>query len=411
MHLLYILLVILVVTRLFGEIAARLRQPALVGELIGGILLGVVARHFETSLPVLSSLPDNEVFVSVADLGVFFLMLLAGLEMHPKELIKASRGAFLIALGGMLVPLGSGLLLGYWFLPDSDWKPAQCLFIAISLSITAIPVAVKALMDLGLLQSKTGQLIVSAAVFDDIFGIVLLAMMIPMIKTGAMPDAAGLGMIVLYMAAFYAITAVIGVWLIPRFARWFKKLWIEEIEFSMLLVVALAFSLLAEAAHLHFIFGAFMAGLFFTARTLGTKVFDDVSGKVTAITSGFLAPIFFASIGLQLDLAALWEIPLFVCLLILVAVGSKLAGAGIVARWIGLSPTKSMGVGVAMSGRGAVELIVAGIALRAGLFDHPEPRPPVIEFLFSAIVIMAIATTLLMPAGLRFFLKPDSKSD
>ncbi len=410
MQLLYILLVILTVTRLCGEIAARVRQPALAGELIGGILLGIVARQFEARLPTLSSLPENELFVSVADLGVFFLMLLAGLEMHPRELVKASRSAFLIAMGGMLIPLASGYFLGCWLLPESDWKFAQCLFLAVCMSITAIPVAVKVLMDLGQLKTKTGKLIVSAAVFDDVMGIILLAMLVPMIETGETPGAAALAKTILSIAAFFGITSILGIWVIPTMARWFRSLWVEEIEFSALLVVALAFSLLAEAFHMHFIFGAFMAGLFFSRRTLGTKTFDDVNAKVTAVTDGFLAPIFFVSIGLQLDPAAFWEIPHFVGLLVAVAVGSKLIGAGMVACWVGLSPNKSTAVGVAMSGRGAVELIIAGIALRAGLFDHPTPRPPLIEYLFSAVVIMAIATTLLMPLGLRCCLKPSGRA-
>jgi Kef-type K+ transport system membrane component KefB len=129
---------------------------------------------------------------------------------------------------------------------------------------------------------------------------------------------------------------------------------------------------------------------------------------VSAVASGFLAPLFFASIGLHLDISALWTIPVFVILLIVVALATKLLGAGLAARAVGLERKEAAGIGIAMSARGAVELIIAGIALEAGLFSRPEPVPPIVENLFSAVVIMAIATTLFMPVGLRFVLSEKS---
>lgn len=404
METLYILLVILIVTRALGELAVRAGQPALVGELVGGMLIGVLAHQFSGSLPVLSELNENEVFVALADLGVFFLMLLAGLEMHPKELAQSSKGAFFVALGGLFVPLAGGAALGWFFIPESEYLMPQVLFLAVCMAITAIPVAVKVLIDMNLLRTKTGQLIVSAAVFDDVFGIILLALLIPFIEAGQTPTLGMFGMTLLRIAAFYVIAMVIGLYLLPPLARTFRRLAVEEIEFSMMLVVALGFSVLAELFHLHFIFGAFVAGLFFTGRHMGSRTFERVSGHVTTITTGFLAPIFFAFIGYHLDLAAFGAIPVFVLLLIGTAMISKMIGAGLVAHWLGLKKQDALGVGIGMSGRGAVELIIADIALRAGLFDHPQPAPPLIEHMFSAIVIMAIATTLLMPIGLRLAL-------
>jgi Kef-type K+ transport system membrane component KefB len=121
-----------------------------------------------------------------------------------------------------------------------------------------------------------------------------------------------------------------------------------------------------------------------------------------------LAPVFFASIGYHLDLSALDAIPLFVAVLVIVAMLSKILGAGLMAQVVGLKQNEAMRVGFAMSGRGAVELIVADIALRAGLFAEPQPTPPVVGHLFSAVVIMAIATTVLMPIGLRFAVRNHS---
>ncbi len=409
MELLYILLVILVVTRACGEFAVRINQPALVGELIGGVILGIVAHQFDASLPVLAELDSNEVFLAITDLGVFFLMLLAGLEMHPRDLAKASGGAFVVAVAGFLVPLAVGCALGWFYLPASEWKPAQVLFIGTALAITAIPLAVKVLLDMGQLETRAGRVIVSAAIFDDVFGLLLLAVLTALLETGELPGASGFLFLAGRIVLFFGITTVLGLRVLPFVARRLKKFWVEELEFSALLAVALVFCVLAEWLGLHFILGAFVAGLFFTGRALGSSLYDDVSRKISAITTGFLAPVFFASIGLHLEVSALVEIPVFVVVLCVLALLSKFVGAGLAAKFVGLTRSDAAGVGVAMSARGAVELIIADIALQAGLFDKPAPRPPIVAHLFSAVVIMAIATSVLMPLGLRLFLRPSGR--
>ena len=168
MELLFALLIILVATRFAGEIAERAGQAALVGELIAGVILGLFARQFSDSLPMLAELPEDDAFRAVTDLGIFFLRLLGGIELHPKKLAKDSKAAFGVAAGGMALPFALGMGLAWAMLPDSSLKPAQTLFLGVALAITAIPVAVKALMDLGQLNSKAGQIIISAAIMDDI---------------------------------------------------------------------------------------------------------------------------------------------------------------------------------------------------------------------------------------------------
>ncbi len=163
----------------------------------------------------------------------------------------------------------------------------------------------------------------------------------------------------------------------------------------------MAFALLAELIGMHFILGSFVAGLFFSRRSIEQHTYQQVRQKVSGITTGFLAPVFFASIGLELDLSAVTKIPLFLSVLLTVAFLGKMLGAGVAGRWVGLPQREAFALGTAMSARGAVELIVAGIALRAGLFSHPQPPPPVIEYLFSAIVIVAVVTTLIVPIALR----------
>jgi Kef-type K+ transport system membrane component KefB len=141
--------------------------------------------------------------------------------------------------------------------------------------------------------------------------------------------------------------------------------------------------------------------LFFTRRVTNPETYDAVTSRVSGVTSGFLAPIFFASIGIHLDLSAATTAPLFLAVLLLVAASGKLLGAGGVAYICGLSRREALGVGAGMMGRGAVELIIADIALRAGLFAIPEPVPPIVASLFSSVVIMAVVTTVMAPILLR----------
>ena len=408
MEIFYVLLILLVITRAFGEIAVRLGQPALVGELLAGIALGAAIRFSPSSFPVMHAVPENEVFTAITDLGIFFLMLMAGLEMHPREVAEKSKGAMLIALGGLIIPLLAGFSLGWLFLPQSNVRLAQALFIGTALAITAVPVAAKVLMDLGKLRSTAGKMIVSAAIVDDILGLLFLAVLTAVIRTGEMPDISGLLWLAGQIVLFMVIVTAIGLYILPRLERVFHHSMSEEFEFSILLVVAFGFALLAETLQMHFILGAFAAGLFFTKRTMDTDVFEGVQSRISGITTGFLAPVFFASIGLHLDVAAFASIPLFLVALIVTAVLCKLIGAGLPAYWIGLSGKDSLIVGVGMSGRGAVELIIADIALRAGLFSHPDPTPAIVANLFSAIVIMAVVTTLMTPIGLRLIVSQKS---
>lgn len=408
MELLYILLVLLFVTRFSGEVAMRFGQPALVGELLAGIALGVVAHQFEGALPVLAGLADDEVFTSITDLAIFFLMLLAGVEMSPRELKESSGSAFWVALGGLLVPMACGFALGWIFIPPSEYRIAQSLFLATALAITAVPVSVKVLMDMGQLDSRVGRTIVSAAVFDDVFSLILLAALTAVIKTGELPDAASLGLLVARILAFFVIAGLIGYYVFPRLGRLVKRVKAEEFDFSGLLIAALAFALLAEALGIHFILGAFLAGLFFVRRTIDEEAYQALRARIATFTTGFLAPLFFASIGLHLDAAAAIHIPSFVTLLVVIAILGKLLGAGIPALWSGHGPRESLGVGAGMSARGAVELIIADIALRAGLFNHPDPAPDVVRYMFSAVVLMALITTLVTPIALQRILKPPS---
>lgn len=397
MDLFYVLLVLLVATRAFGELAERLGQPSLVGELIAGITLGAVVARFPGAFSDLVGLPKNRVFMSITDLGMFFLMLFAGIEMQPHKILRYSGGAVVVAIGGMVLPLALGTGLGFVFLPDAPLKLLQCLFLGTALAITAVPATVRILMDLDQLNTPVGQTIVSAAVFDDLFSLLLLALLTGFMLFGEPPGLAEVGLLAGKILAFFVITGVIGIYVFPFGGRFMHLLKTQELEISVVLIGGLFFAVLAELMDLHFIVGAFVAGLYFGQKTIDIESYNRIKHSISGITFGFLAPIFFASIGFNLDFSALTEAPVFVGLLILAAFLGKIAGAGGAAYVFGFSRRDAANIGVGMSPRGAVELVIAGIALQAGLFATPAGAPTLASHIFSAVVLMAVVTTVLSP--------------
>ncbi len=412
MNILYLILVLLVVTRVFAELAERVRLPSIVGELVAGIALGIVLQRFDESLPVLCSAAESESFISIVSLGMFFLMLLAGILMEPLEFARTSKSAIFVAVGGMIVPVGAGVVLGLVILPDSPIKLVQSLFLGVALAITAVPVTVRIFMDLDAIDSKAGKTVVAAALWDDLLSLFLLVLLIAMISNSDTVSHGSEGLFELLgkVSLFFAVTIPVGLYLFPILGRYFKYLHFPEVDFSMLLIAALAYAVFAEMMELHFILGAFMAGMFFHPKVVDIEVYERVEKQMSGITHGFLAPIFFVSVGLHLDFSAISQVPGFVAALILIAITSKLIGSGLPAYWLGYSKREAAIVGVGMSGRGAVELIVAGVALEAGLFLQPSPVPIIVDSLFSAIVIMALVTTVLTPILLRYLMPEKSSS-
>ena len=407
MDLFFVLLILLVVTRAFGELAERVGQPALVGELISGILLGATLAYCGGSLvccgaesPDMSGLENNTVFRAITDLGMFLIMLFAGIEMQPHKILRYSGPSFLVAVGGMVLPLALGFGLGWMFLPETPLRFAQAAFIGTALAITAVPATVKILIDLGKLDSPSGQIIVSAAAFDDVLSLLLLAWLTGVMGGGGEIGFGDLGLLTGKVVLFFAITVSIGTFLFPRFGQLIKNGKEKELELSSLLIAAFGFAVLAEALDLHFILGAFVAGIFFGRRTIDAQTYEDVRSKVSGMTFGFLAPVFFASVGLHLTFGVFTEVPVFLVLLLVAAFAGKLFGAGAMAALFGMSRGESMAIGVGMSARGAVELVIADIALEAGLFAHAG-GDPILSNMFSAVVVMAIVTTLVTPVLLK----------
>ena len=402
-----VLLLVLVVARACGEGATRLGQTGSVGELLAGIGLALLAVWLGDWVPVLPALTSNEILGQLAQLGIFFLVLQAGIEMEPSEIAERSAGALPVALGGIVLPLGLGVLLGWWFLPAAPEKTAQALLIGVALSITAIPATVKVLGDFGLLHRRVGETVVSAAIFDDVFGLFLLAVLTAVIQTGQLPAAGDLLILLLKVAVFFGITVTLGVHVYPRAHRGLRTMQAAALELSALIAVAIAYGLLAEALGIHWIMGAFMAGLFFEKSRVGAQAYGSLKLIVGAISGGILAPLFFVWIGLQVAFTGLGPMLPFLGALIAAGFFGKVVGAGAPALMLGYSRRDAAVVGVGMTSRGAVELVVLSIALEAGLLTQNAGLKDGETPLFSILVVTAVVNTLLMPLVLGRLCKPE----
>ncbi len=406
-----VLLVLLALSRFIGELAERIGQPALLGEVCAGLLIGAIVYSMPGLLPQFEGLAEDAGFKVITHLGIFFLMFYAGLEFSLKEMREAARAGLPVALGGVTLPLVGGIWVGYAFLPPSEYLFAQSLFLGVVLSITAIPVSVKVLMDIGYLKTRLGRTLVAAALIDDIIGIALLAILVGLLEQARIPTFATFGMLALKVFLFLGVVYAVDRFGLRVLSKLCEMANSAEIDFTIALVFAIFMALISEAMGIHIIIGAFFAGLLINRETFGKMAFEAIESNCAAITVGFLAPIFFASIGMHVDLSALASSLLFTVVLLGVAIAGKLLGAGVPSLLAGFSTRDSLALGFAMNGRGAVELIVAVIALEAGLFEVPQPVPAVVRDIFSAAVIIAIVTTLMTPVSMKALLKSETAKE
>ena len=398
------LFTVLLLARLFGEAFHRLGQPGSVGEILAGVTTAVAVAILGPKVPYLADLKDAPAIAIAAQAGVFTLILLAGLEMEPQKIIRKSARSFVVALGGVAVPFCLGLAVAWLFLPPGPLWTAQALLVGLALSITAIPASVRVLEDLGIMQSDCARTILAAAVIDDVIGLVLLAFLVATLHAEGAPDLIELGQLALQVAAFFLISILFGQHIYPHIRRGVALLQALSVELSALVLGALAYGVLAELLGLHWILGPFMAGLFFEPERVGEEVYQEVRLAVSSLANGLLGPLFFFTIGLSLDPAAISAAPLFLIALILVAFAGKILGAGVPAYLMGLSRPDALAVGVGMCSRGAVELVVLSIALESGLFHDGSEGGPA-PYIFSALVITAVVTTLATPPLLRWALR------
>jgi Kef-type K+ transport system membrane component KefB len=383
-----------------GMLARRAGLPAVVGEMLAGVALGptllgalapvVSARLFPAAAedPALSAGRD-----AVLRLGMVLFLFAAGREVRLSSVRARGRGVALTSLLGIVVPLalGAGLV---WAAPSLFRAgtpvplPTLALFVGTALSISALPVIARILLDLGLLRRPFGGTVLAAATLDDLIGWSLFAALLRSVQPahgGTSPWLALAGALGATALLLGAVRPQVRRHVAPLLARPGAP---PAVSLGVPLLVAFALAALAEWAGLHAVFGAFLAGTLFAPDDPEE---DTTRDPVAAVALGLFAPAYFASVGLKVNFASHFD-PVLVVLVLLVACAGKVAGAGLGARLGGLPAREALAVGCAMNARGAMEILLATVALDAGLIDAR---------LFVALVMMAVATSVLAGPAVR----------
>jgi Kef-type K+ transport system membrane component KefB len=370
--------------RLGGVLSKRLGQPGVLGELLVGVLLGPSVLN----LLHLSWFTDEhlgEQIQHLAELGVIFLMFLAGMEIELNEMLKTGRAAATAGLLGVVVPVGLGFGAAVLF----GYAAPEALFLGIVLSATSVSISAQTLMELRVLRRREGLALLGAAVFDDVLVILVLSIFLAL---GAGAGGAGeVALVLARMALYLVVAAVAGYALIPRLLRWVHRLPIAQGLVSFGIVLVLLFAWAAEVlGGVAAITGAFLAGLSFARSPLR----QEIEHNFSALTYGFFVPLFFVSIGLQANAREVTGAALlFGLVLIVVAIVSKIVGSGLGAWWGGLPRGEALRLGLGMVSRGEVGLIVATVGLSEGFLDTA---------LFAQVVLVVLVTTLVTPLMLRW---------
>ena len=391
MTLIIAILLLLVVSRIAAELAERAGQPGMIGEIAAGLVLGPSLLNLVRPSPELTA---------IADIGLLLLMLLAGMEIGIAQLVEAFKGRNAwISVTGFLLPLllgiGAGALLGL----DGN----RTVFLGLCIAITALPVSIRILMDLGRLQSGVGQHIIGAAIANDVLALLVLGVIVNAnASDAAWRDVAALVGVSILKVLLFMIAVLVVARLIHRAAdavpEFHKitdslvgRLRVKEPLFAVTLLFVVLFAALADALGLHFIVGAFFGSVLLSRELLGSENFEQVRKTASGITMGFLAPLFFATIGLEFDAFSLTGVWLPVVVLTVAFAGKILAGR--LGGWLaGMSPAESWALGIGLNGRGIMELVVAKIGLSSGFIGTQ---------IFTVLVLMGVTTTIITPVLLK----------
>lgn len=394
--------VMLAVGLFFGQLMRYLKQPTVLGELIGGIVLGptVFGLLFPTWKASLFPVEPqiNEAREGIIRLGMLFFMFVAGLEVNLSQLRQRKQTILLVSLFGSLLPFGLGVASLYWF--PSLWGNGSlaldnnfALFVGIALSISALPVITRILMELKLLQTVLGSIIMTSATINDLVGWTLFALLLSNLNHAA--DDRNLVTLIGLIVLFAVAVVGIGRWLVQPLLQWVRLNLVWPSGFiGVCAVLIFVTAAVAEMLHIHAIFGAFLMGVALYA-TFEQQEASQAKEIIHQFAISLFAPLYFVSVGLKADFVTYFDWQLVLLILVLATVG-KVVGATAGARLSGMPLWESLAIGTAMNARGAMEMILASLALEFKLID---------ERVFVALVTMALVTSMLSGPGLQWLLQ------
>ncbi len=398
--------VLLLVARVLGELAQRVRQPAVLGELVAGVLLGPTVLG--TVAPELSEYlfpshgPNAVALDAIGTLAIVLFLLVAGMEVDLSTVWKQGKIGCKVGVASIAVPFSMAFAAAL-AVPEALGRQSEAdplifaLFMAIAMSISALPIIAKTLMDMDLYRSDLGMVVVSAAIFNDLVGWIVFAIILGFIGHHSGGGGNDIVLTISLTLAFAAAMLTAGRWLIHKalpFVQAYTRWPGGELSFAMILgLLGAAFT---EWIGIHAIFGAFVAGV---AVGDSSHLRERTRVVIDNFVSFIFAPVFFASIGLKVNFLTHFDLSL-TAMVTCVAFVCKFAGSSIGARWGGMPPREGWAVGFAMISVGAMGIIVGMIALNAGIIG---------QSLFVALVVMAIVTSMASGPSMRMILRTKKK--
>lgn len=371
---------ILLSTKLLGLVTRRFNLPQVVGALLAGVILGP---------SVLNILHETNFITRMAELGVIVLMFTAGLESDISKLKSTGKHSFIIALLGVIIPLVGGTVVAYIFNDGSLTTVSELLqnvFIGTILTATSVSITVETLKELGKISEKSANIILGAAVIDDVLGILVLTLV-----SSLADSSINIWIVIIKILGFLAFSLVIGYLLYVFFDKWISKYDIDKRRFVIgAFVICLLLSFLAEEFFgVADITGAFIAGVILSKN----KETSYIANRFDIISYMLLSPIFFASIGINMTIPKMSiSVVVMTIVLIIVAILTKIIGCGIGAKLCGYSNCEVIQIGIGMISRGEVALIVANKGMKLGIMN---------SYFLPPIIIMVIITTIITPILLK----------
>lgn len=380
------LILILFAAKIGGELFEKMKQPAVLGELIFGILIGNIAL-LSGDVFSFGNLFSNEIISTLAELGVMILLFQVGLESNIKDMMKVGISSVLVAVIGVAVPMVLGYFVSSWILPGAGFN--TWLFIGATLTATSVGITARVLKDLGKLSIPEAKIILGAAVVDDVLGLIILSIVSGIIVSGSI-SVGSIAYTSFISLAFLAGSIIIGLWTAPKIGAWVSKMHVEGMKIVTAFLFMFIMSYLAIEAGLAAIVGAFAAGLVLDDVIFVNKKEHPIDVLVKPLYCIFV-PIFFVLMGIQVDLSVFFDMQV-----IMIALGITVASIiGKQACSVGVKcpEASKLIVGIGMISRGEVGLIFASVGKGLGVID---------DSVFGAIVIMVILTTLVTPPLLKW---------
>lgn len=386
--------------RLIGELMERIGQPAVMGQLIGGMLLGpsVFGSLFPSLQHALfpSAAGQKAMLDAVSQLGILLLLLLTGMETDLSVIRSCRRAALSVSFAGIAIPFACGVLLGEWLpaalLPDPDKRIITALFLGTALSISSVKIVALVVRELGFLRRTVGQVIVASAIIDDTIGWIIMSVIFGLALHGGI-DVMSVTRSVVGTTVFLVLSFTIGRRIVFFLIRWANDRFVTELPaITMIIVVAGLMALITDAIGVHTVLGAFVAGILVGQSPILTRhIQEQLRGLIVAL----FMPVFFGMAGLSANLHALTSMDMLVLTIGLIVIASigKFSGAFLGGRVGGLTLAESLAVGSGMNARGSTEVIIASFGLAMGALS---------QNLFTSIVTMAVVTTMVMPPMLRW---------